>query len=1386
MVTEPVSVSDFYLDLKEAGLQYGEAFRNITRMWQSNKALLSELKLSKSLFYENSQFGFHPALLDACLHTILYAGKRVNEEGRLGVYLPVAIKRFKIHSHPSEHVWCYTRLKEVSADQMRGDYLIYDEQGAIVAEIQGLTCKYIEGSRGEATDGTYQGTYAYAWEKVEDTMPVVEMTRVNGDATGGCLLFLDQDAKASGVGSQLLEKFSADNLYPIILEKSETYQALENNHYQVNPAEKTDIERALADATSRGYNVRRIMYLWGLDSLSDPTMTTATLEAQQRTLAEHTLNTLKAIVSHDHEPLVYLLSQGADTVEASESINVHQAALFGMGRVMMNEFPFIKMSLVDMPAVLEDATLTMLYENFTLVEKTQYPEVAMRNGGMYLRKLQAVTEDVAEDQAKERLSARGTRYQATVKEYGTLDSIQFRQAPATTLGDTEVEIEVRAAGLNFKDVMNVMGLLSDEAVEGGIAGKNLGLECSGVVTRVGHQAKEFKVGDEVMAWSANSYAGYTVTPASCVVKKPKHLSFEEAATITVVYLTAHYSLNYLARLSGDDTVLIHAASGGVGIAAIRLAQQAGSQIIATAGTEQKRAYVRSLGVEHVFDSRSLAFADQVMEATDGVGVDVVLNSLSGKGITQSIKCLAPFGRFIEIGKADIYQDTKLALKRFGENLSYHAVDVDRLMLRKPRLGKRLFQEVVDIFSHRQIEVHPHQVYPVSQISEALRILSQGGHIGKLVTTMQAEDSLEVLPAQQLTLDANGTYLITGGASGFGLMLAEWLVEKGARHLVLLSRSGHKFAADYSIVEQMEQRGAEVYSMQLDITDAQAVAGVVKYVRTNLPPLRGVIHSAAVLNDATLMNTDTDRYMSVFCPKALGAWNLHQATQEDTLDFFLSLSSISSLFGLPGQSNYSSANNFLDRLAQYRQSQGLAGSSINLGVLGMYAGMSKEGGNVLNVLANQGWLPLTLRQVTEKIEAVLVQQPAVRMAANLDWQRFKNFFSHLQDDVRFAHFLQDTQIRNGSTRGTTLADQVRAVPIEQQTLMVQGFLVTSLAKIIGSAPEQIETDTSIASMGLDSLMLSQLRNWIQQKLEVSYPLMKIAKGPTLAELAEQVRQNIFQGDNQHSSELNVMTDTSGIASEESMEIVAEGWLVRNRNNQQQIHHRVFCFHPVGAGASMFTHFLLHPWEHTDVLAVQLPGRENRISESPYDSMDQLVSDLAKAIRPWLDKPFTIMGHSFGGIVGFELIHYLKAHFGVTAEHLLITGTIAPQLTKVWRTRDSISKTGSVLSYSEEKLLSLLTYIDDVDFLRSILPVMRLDMPLIMSYVYRKRQKLDIPISAFAAEQDEVVLVEEVKQWMMQTEGTFALEVVNGDHWFLSRNKERIHRYMQQVAVSSSLV
>ncbi|MCK5347145.1 MAG: SDR family NAD(P)-dependent oxidoreductase, partial [Candidatus Heimdallarchaeota archaeon] len=477
--------------------------------------------------------------------------------------------------------------------------------------------------------------------------------------------------------------------------------------------------------------------------------------------------------------------------------------------------------------------------------------------------------------------------------------------------------------------------------------------------------------------------GLANAKAGIIVKKPKHLSFQEAATIPIVYLTAYYSLNYLCRMRKGEKILIHAGTGGVGLAAISLAKHAEVEIFATAGNDKKREYLKSLGVEHVFNSRALDFKDRIMEITEGKGVDIVLNSISGKAVHQNIQCLASYGRLVEIGKTDIYQNTRIGLKPFGNNLAYFAVDIDRLLLQKTELAGEQFKELIELFNNKTFNAHPYHEYSISNVSDAFLFLSQSRHIGKVVVSMD-EKEINVSPASSMEFKNEGSYLIIGGCSGLGLAIAEWMSKKGAGNLVLMSRSGAKNEEDKQKIKNIEDSGTGVAVVTGDVSDEADIKKVIKQIKDDMPALKGVIHSALVLDDAPLEEMTHERFMKAVNPKMLGTWNLHIATLDIPLDFFVMFSSISSIYGNPGQSNYAAANAFLDKLSFYRRGLGLPSNTINWGVIGE-VGFVARTEKVNNILSSRGWQSFSLDESIGIFEKMLLQNFTQRMAAKIVWE-----------------------------------------------------------------------------------------------------------------------------------------------------------------------------------------------------------------------------------------------------------------------------------------------------------------------------------------------------------------------------------------------------------------
>ncbi len=1335
-VNDRLPVQPMYMELKKSGLYYGPAFKSIKKLWVVDDEVLSMVELHESLKHNIASYYLHPSVLDACLHTI-FAAKMTDDDEERGIFLPTHIDRYKFHQRPkSEVVYSYVKVAEASSQYLKGDFWILNEDGTLVAEIQGLDCKYIEGSRSNEEDIAYSGCYAYEWAEADDF--------AFKPADNAILLLNEKGFEWPGFKEKL--------------------QALGTSVIDagISDFEDRDAVRAVLHEVKAAHpTMNRLVITLPLQTRNDH------MEESSVDLSWKLLNVFNAIIEEELQLSVWVVNEQADLVtEDDASINLQQSVTFGLSRVLVNEYPMAQVKIADLGDRTDDRELTALAKRIASTSNGgDESDFAFRKDKVFVKRLEVVTQHAAQEKAVAILPASGGYYQTILKESGILDSIGFQQVMPFDVGEAEVEIDVKAAGLNFKDVLNLNGLLTEESVAGGLVGAQLGLECSGVVSQVGPSVTHVKVGDRVLAFSPNSFAGKVVTPGHCVAKIPDHVSFEEAATITLVYLTAYHCMFNLGQMEAGESILIHSATGGVGLAAVALAQLRGLEIHATAGTEEKRAMLVEMGINYVYDSRSLTFYDDLMTNTEGVGVDLVLNSLSGKAIIQSIKCLKPFGRFVEIGKTEIYNDMSLQLKRFGNNLSYFAVDIDRLMAQRPTKAARLMRDVIELFEEKQVAPHPYTSFKINAIRDAIDYLAKGKHIGKVVLSME-DQKVEALPPESLRFSQDRSYIITGGASGLGIELAKWMVDKGAKHLALVSRSGPKTDYDRGWIEQIRSQGVNVHVEKLDLSSSESVAQMVQRVNAEVP-LAGVIHGAAVLQDATIQRMDKDLFRKVFVPKAMGAWNLHEATEGMNLQFFLSLSSISSVFGLPGQANYSSANNFLDKLVTYRKSRGLPAQSVNLGVLGQYAGMSKEGGNVLKVLENQGWLPLTIKQVTSKIERVLLEGDVIRMAANIDWLRFREFFHHLKSDARFKALLSDENLKSESTKsgGDSLKDQILAANGEGKT-MLAGSLKDALARILGTTPDKLDEQKSVSAIGLDSLMMNQLRNWILQKLEFNYPLMKLSKGPSIMEIAEHILAHLAAGgtEDQHQ-------DESGITTEQDIEVVNK-WFVHRKSEELQADKlKIFMFHSMGAGASMFNDFLYDAPEGTDVYAVQLPGRENRKDEMLYTDLNQLLDDLEVAILPLLDSDFVMYGHSFGGIIAFELTRRLRNGYGKEPLHFFSSATMAPQMTVTWKNRD-VLKQSAISSNSEQKLIGLMSYIDDLDYVKKILPILRLDMALLIGYDYEDDREFAFPITVFSAIEDEVTLPEEMAPWQAHTNSIFRQELVHGDHWFVSRNKDFI--------------
>ena len=818
------------------------------------------------------------------------------------------------------------------------------------------------------------------------------------------------------------------------------------------------------------------------------------------------------IAAHAGTSLLPPPVQSASTVHAPPIDRLRDAALWGIARVAMQECADRRIRWIDLhdpvPCMPNAAKLAreMLYPDAE-------DEILLTTAGRYVPRL-SVAPRPRPAQLGEPMAAH-PQVQLDCSVPGPFRNLRWRPAPdLEPLGADEVEIEVRAAGLNFRDVMYAMGLLPDEAVEDGFCGPTLGMEVSGVVTRVGAAVVEVAVADAVIAFAPASFANRVRTRSLAVARKPADWSFAAAATVPTAFFTAYYALHELARLRDGERVLIHGAAGGVGIAAIQLAKHLGAEIFATAGTDAKRDFVCLLGADHVFDSRSLAFADEVMQASGG-GVDVILNSLAGDAIPRNLRLLRPFGRMLELGKRDFYENSHIGLRPLRNNINYFGIDADQLLAQRPDIARRVFIDLMALFAGGHLRPLPHRTFDAADIAIAFRHMQASRHIGKVVVTFAPEFAPLEAPVAELPsmTRSDATYVVTGGLSGFGLSTARWLVRHGARHLALLSRRGAAGTPGAeTILAQFAGAGVSVAAPACDMSDAIAVRDTFASLAATMPPVRGVVHAAMVIEDALLRDMDTGQLHRVLAPKILGALHLHEATRGRSLDFFIVYSSATTLFGNPGQAAYVAANMALEALAAERRDLGLPATCVGWGPIADVGYLARNERVLEALVGRMGGTALKSEDALIALEPLLASSVGNFALMDLDWATLSRSLpasqapkfsglarSMLGERSAHAESAQDLRRRLGALGGVELTAAL--------TDIVRG----EVAEILRMAPERIEAGISLLDMGMDSLMAVELATSIESALDIQLSALALSGGPTIESVVDRIARLLHPAD-----------------------------------------------------------------------------------------------------------------------------------------------------------------------------------------------------------------------------------------------------------------------------------
>lgn len=756
------------------------------------------------------------------------------------------------------------------------------------------------------------------------------------------------------------------------------------------------------------------------------------------------------------------------------------AALLGLGRVLANEMPALRPRRIDLAPDMapEAAARRLAAELDSLMAE---PEVTLGADARLVPRLLPTAP----------APPPGGPLTLGIGQPGRLGTLVWQAGETRAPGPGEVAIRVEAAGLNFRDLMWAQGLLPEEVLEAGFAGPTLGMECAGVVESAGPGAA-LRPGMRVFGFAPAALAARVVTRVEAIAPLPEGLTPAEAATIPVAFLTALHALEGCAALQAGETVLIHGGAGGVGLAALQVAQLIGARVAMTAGTPAKRAFLRAAGAELVLDSRDPGFAD-LLRQTWPEGVDVVLNSLAGEAMERSLGLVKPFGRFVELGKRDYVENRRAPIRPLRRNGSYFAVDVDELPRARPGLAARLLGQMRDRLQDGSFRPLPMAAFGPEEVEAAFRTLQASAHIGKLVIHPPAPR--HACPAAWAPA-TEAVIVVVGGTRGFGLATAKWLADLGAKRLALIGRRGAE--DDATALRDLAALGARASIHACDAADADALAATLARIRSGGLPIGGVVHAAAVLDDGAAVAMDVARFRRVLAPKLQAAENLDRLTAGDPLSLFLMFSSATTAFGNPGQANYVAANAALEALARRRRAAGRPALAVAWGPITDVGMLANDEAKAAILNRRLGVTAMTAAEALAALPALLAGTEAAPLVVRLGGAEGRLALPIMAEPMLSALAGVETAPVQEDLRG-----RLTTLPRPEAEALIQRLVTEEIARILRLSADAVGADAPVTGLGLDSLGAMELRGGLEQRLGLQVPLASLTEELTVGVLARQI-------------------------------------------------------------------------------------------------------------------------------------------------------------------------------------------------------------------------------------------------------------------------------------------
>nr|WP_113868954.1 type I polyketide synthase [Brenneria salicis]NMN92946.1 coronafacic acid polyketide synthase Cfa6 [Brenneria salicis ATCC 15712 = DSM 30166]RBP58619.1 coronafacic acid polyketide synthase Cfa6 [Brenneria salicis ATCC 15712 = DSM 30166]RLM29370.1 polyketide synthase [Brenneria salicis ATCC 15712 = DSM 30166] len=1026
---EPLDLTLLHQRLSAAGYEYGSAFKGLSAAWRSGDSVYAEANLPEEL--STNGHLLHPALLDTVLHTIALPDSE-NDDGT-ALRLPFSLSGITLADRQPRQLRARLHLK--TNDNI--SLIATDETGETVISIEALNLR-------ETTRDKLRHQLRI--------QPEYDLLRT----TWSALPSASKVKEAPATTSWALLETDPVNASP--LDIAVRYDSLRT------------LSAGLTSSTPP------TVLVWPLP-VTDSAKTDD-VQHTTRSLCEQVINQLQPWLADESlvNTTLVAITHRATEQGSHECLDVAHSAAWALLHSAQNENPG-RIVLLDTDHPLADTSL------LSMALASDHPQLALRQGQLLIPHLSRAAKTgllpLPSDSALWRLD---------ISDTGNLDNLVLKPAieAGAPLGKGQIRLSVRAAGVNFYDVVCALGLIAPQ--------HEFGTEAAGVITEVGSDVKDFNIGDRVMVLTEGAFGPTVIADQTTTFHLPDDWTFAQAAGVPIAFLTAYYALTQLASLRQGERVLIHAAAGGVGQAAIQLAHQLGGEVFATAHPD-KWPVLRQLGIadDHIASSRSLEFTRQFRPQLNGRGIDVVLNSLTGEFIDASMSLMASGGRFIELGKTDIRED-------FPTDLTYHYLDRPD---NDPEQTREMLTTLLSLMRAGSLAPLPITAFDIREAIHAFRLMQQGRHTGKVILTFPQR------------LNPDGTVLITGGTGTLAGLLAHHLVASHqVKNLILASRRGPRADGAAQLKAELENAGATVEIVACDATDPLALDKLLAAIPA-AHPLTGVFHTAGVLADATIANLTAESLDTVFSPKIDAVWHLHQKTRTDDLAAFVLYSSSAGTLGSPGQGNYSAANKALDALAHNRRRQGLCATSLDWGWWQPVTGLSSRLNDTDNArIARTGLAPITPEHGNAMVDAALALPYAVYTAAPLNPQILRKNAQSGRLHPLFERLAGPASARrtpSGGERTPDLRQSLSTLEPSARLKQLQAAIVDNIAGILGLdngsllAPEQ-----SFKESGIDSLMTLELRNRLAAVSGLRLPATLTYDYPTPVALAEYLDTELFSG------------------------------------------------------------------------------------------------------------------------------------------------------------------------------------------------------------------------------------------------------------------------------------